>query len=151
MRAISDEHASIIKAATAAAYEALGGVSRAADALGVASSTLTKYASTGEEWRDSFIRLDLAAELDRRCDHPFLLTAMSRIVKDERVSSFGAVTASAVLRLDGVLDDVVRAVAAALEDDDHIDAAERQAIRNRIVAAQQYLARLDAMMMAGAR
>jgi len=151
VRAISDEHASIIKAATAAAYEALGGVSRAADALGVASSTLTKYASTGEEWRDSFIRLDLAAELDRRCDHPFLLTAMSRIVKDERVSSFGAVTASAVLRLDGVLDDVVRAVAAALEDDDHIDAAERQAIRNRIVAAQQYLARLDAMMMAGAR
>ncbi|PLU55242.1 hypothetical protein BMJ22_34665, partial [Sinorhizobium medicae] len=115
------------------------------------SSTLTKYASTGEEWRDSFIRLDLAVELDRRCDHPFLLTAMSRIVKDEHVSSFGVVTASAVLRLDGVLDDVVRAVAAALEDDDHIDAAERQAIRNRIVAAQQYLARLDAMMMAGAR
>ncbi|MDX1126036.1 hypothetical protein GOL24_17210 [Sinorhizobium medicae] len=151
MRAISEEHASIIKAATAAAYEALGGVSRAAEALGVASSTLTKYASTGEEWRDSFIRLDLAVELDRRCDHPFLLTAMSRIVKDERVSSFGVVTASAVLRLDGVLDDVVRAVAAALEDDDHIDAAERQAIRNRIVAAQQYLARLDAMMMAGAR
>ncbi|MHC2350819.1 hypothetical protein ACVMB3_000277 [Sinorhizobium meliloti] len=151
MRAISDEHASIIKTATAAAYEALGGVSRAAEALGVASSTLTKYASTGEEWRDSFIRLDLAAELDRRCDHPFLLTALSRIVKDERVSSFGAVTASAVLRLDGVLDDVVRAVAVALEDDDHIDAAERQAIRNRIVAAQQYLARLDAMMMAGAR
>ncbi|PLU24443.1 hypothetical protein BMJ30_01025 [Sinorhizobium medicae] len=151
MRAISEEHASILKAATAAAYEALGGVSRAAEALGVASSTLTKYASTGEEWRDSFIRLDLAAELDRRCDHPFLLTAMSRIVKDECVSSFGAVTASAVLRLDGVLDDVVRAVAAALEDDDHIDAAERQAIRNRIVAAQQYLARLDAMMMAGAR
>ncbi|MDX0413196.1 hypothetical protein GOD94_19050 [Sinorhizobium medicae] len=151
MRAISEEHASIIKAATAAAYEALGGVSRTAEALGVASSTLTKYASTGEEWRDSFIRLDLAAELDRRCEHPFLLTALSRIVKDERVSSFGAVTASAVLRLDGVLDDVVRAVAAALEDDDHIDAAERQAIRNRIVAAQQYLARLDAMMMAGAR
>ncbi|MCM5689195.1 hypothetical protein M8037_10335 [Sinorhizobium meliloti] len=151
MRAISEEHASIIKAATAAAYEALGGVSRAAEALGVASSTLTKYASTGEEWRDSFIRLDLAVELDRRCDHPFLLTAMSRIVKDEHVSSFGVVTASAVLRLDGVLDDVVRAVAAALEDDDHIDAAERQAIRSRIVAAQQYLARLDAMMMAGAR
>ncbi|MDW9573411.1 hypothetical protein GOA73_08480 [Sinorhizobium meliloti] len=149
MRAISEEHASIIKAATAAAYEALGGVSRAAEALGVASSTLTKYASTGEEWRDSFIRLDLAAELDRRCDHPFLLTAMSRIVKDERVSSFGAVTASAVLRLDGVLDDVVRTVAQAIEDG-RIDAAERQAIRNRIVAAKQDLARLEAMMLDGA-
>jgi hypothetical protein len=148
VRAISDTHASIIKAATAAAYEALGGVSRAAEALGVASSTLTKYASTGEEWKESFIRLDLAAELDRRCDHSFLLTAMTRVVKDEKPSCLGALTASAILKLDGVLDDVVRTVAAAIEDD-HIDAAERLQIRERIVAAKQYLARLDAMMIGG--
>lgn len=149
MRAISDINASIIKAATAAAYEAMGGVSRAAEALGVASSTLTKYASPSDEWRESFIRLDLAAELDRRCEHPFLLSAMTRIVKDEKPASFGAVTASAILKLDGVLDDVVRAVASAIEDN-HIDAAERLAIRNRIVAAKQYLASLDAMMIGGA-
>jgi len=148
VRAISDEHAAIIKAATAASYEAMNGVSRAAEALGVASSTLSKYASTGEEWRDSFIRLDLAVALDRRSDHPFLLTAMSRIVQDENVAPFGAVTASAILRLDGVLDDVVREVARAIEDD-RIDASERQAIRNRIVAAKQYLARLDRMMTGG--
>ncbi|KKX28416.1 hypothetical protein [Rhizobium sp. LC145] len=145
MRAISDEHAAIIKDATAAAYEALGGVSRAAEALNVATSTLTKYASHGDEWRENFIRLDLAVELDRRCDHPFLLTAMTRVVNDERVSAFGAVTASAILRLDGVLDDVVREVATAIEDG-HIDAGERRAIRARIVAAKQYLAKLDAMM-----
>lgn len=149
MRAISDQHASFIKAATAAAYEAMGGVSRAAEALGVASSTLTKYASPGEEWRESFIRLDLAAELDRRCDHPFLLTAMTRVVKDEKPQSFGKITASAILKLDGVLDDVVRTVASAIENDDHIDAAERLEIRERIVEAKQYLARLDAMMIGG--
>lgn len=149
MRAISDIHASIIKAATSSAYEALGGVSRAAEALGVASSTLTKYASPAEEWRESFIRLDLAAELDRRCDHPFMLSAFTRIVRDEKPQSFGAITASAILKLDGVLDDVVRTVAAAIEDDNHIDAAERLEIRERIVAAKQFLARLDAMMVGG--
>lgn len=148
MRAISNDHAAILKAATAASYEALGGVSRAAEALQVGSSTLTKYASSGEEWRDSFIRLDLAVELDRRTQHPFLLTAMSRLVNDEKPSSFGAVTASAILRLDGVLDDVVREVARAIEDG-KIDAGERQAIRRRIVAAKQYLAGLDAMMAEG--
>lgn len=144
MRSSSDT-IGIIKAATAASYEAMGGVCRAADALGVRSSTLTKYASTGEEWSQNVIRLDLAAELDRRTDHPFMLTAMTRVVNDERASSFGAVTASAILRLDGVLDDVVREVALAIEDG-HIDAGEKLAIRNRIVAAKQYLARLDAMM-----
>jgi hypothetical protein len=147
VRAISDQHATIIKAATAAAYEALGGVSRAAEALKVGSSTLTKYASTGEEWSESFIRLDLAVELDRRCDHPFLLTAFTRVVRDEKPQSFGSITASAILKLDGVLDDVVRTVAAAIEDDNHIDAAERLEIRERIVAAKQFLARLDAMMV----
>lgn len=144
MRSSFDKVA-IIKAATVASYEAMGGVSRAAEALGVRSSTLTKYASTGEEWEQNVIRLDLAAELDRRTDHPFMLTAMTRIVKDERPAEFGVVTASAILRLDGVLDDVVREVALAIEDG-HIDAGEKQAIRNRIVAAKQYLARLDSMM-----
>lgn len=147
MRAISDQNASIIKAATVASYEAMGGVGRAADALGVASSTLTKYASTNEEWRENFIRVDLAVELDRRTEHPFLLSAISRIVKDEQPTSFGAVTAAAVLRLDKALDDVVHAVAMAIEDDNHIDAAERQVIRHKIVAAKQFLARLDAAMI----
>jgi hypothetical protein len=148
VRAISDHYAAAIKAATAAAYEAMGGVSRAAEALGVGSSTLTKYASTSEEWGQNFIRFDLAAELDRRTGHPFMLSALQQIVSEEQPTSFGAVTAAAILRLDGVLDDVVRTVALAIEDN-HIDASEKQAIRHRIVAAKQYLARLDAMMVGG--
>ncbi|OLP56649.1 hypothetical protein BJF92_11195 [Rhizobium rhizosphaerae] len=149
MRAISDHHAQTIKAATAAGIEALGGVRRASDALRVGSSTLTKYASTAPEWADSFIRLDLAVEMDRRTHHPFLLTAMSRLVGDQPVPGFGEVTALAILRLDGVLDDVVREVARAIEDG-HVDARERQAVRARIVAAKQELARLDALMIGGA-
>ena len=150
MRAVSDLHAKIIKSATAAAYEAMGGVSRAAEALGVRSSTLTKYASPGEEWSETFIRFDLAAELDRRTDHPFLLQAMSQIVRPDSAPSsealsFGALTASAILKLDGVLDDVVREVVLAIEDD-FVDSAERRAIRARIVSAMSILARLDAVM-----
>lgn len=145
MRSSSDCH-SIIKAATVSAYEAVGGVSEAADLLGVRSSTLTKYGSTGEEWRQSFIRLDLAVQLDRQSAHPFLLGAMERLVKGQRPEPFGKVTASAILKLDGVLDDVVREVARAIEGDDYIDAAERVAIRSRIIAAKQILAQLDAVL-----
>lgn len=148
MRAISNEHADIIKTATASAYEAMGGVSRAADALCVASSTLTKYASTGEDWWENFIRLDLAVELDRRNDHPFLLNAMTRLVREERIAPTGNVTAFTVLKLDGVLDDVVREFAKALEDGE-IDAGERLAVSRRIVAAQEDLARLHTLMMRG--
>ncbi len=145
MRAISRDHAVIIKNATASGFDALGGVSRAAEALKVGTPVLTKYASHGEQWCESFIRFDLAVEMDRRTGHPFMLNAMTQLVRDEKVSDFGAVTASAILRLDGVLDDVVREVARAIEDG-HADAAERQAVRRRIVAAQQALARLDATM-----
>ncbi|MBY5849644.1 hypothetical protein [Rhizobium leguminosarum] len=145
MRSISDKDSGVIKAATAAAYEAMGGVSRAAEALLVGSSTLTKYASPNEEWKDSFIRLDLAIELDRRTGHPFLLEAMTKLVKNAPSKSFGALTASAVLRLDVVLDDVVREVVKAIEND-HVDAAERLAVCERIVAAQAVLACLFAQM-----
>lgn len=134
-----------IKSATAAALDAVGGVSAAASLLGVGSSTLTKYASTGEEWRASFIRLDLAVALDRATPHPFLLTAMNRLVTGDRPAPGGRLTASAILRLDGVLDDVVREAARAIEDD-HVDSAERKAIRSRIVAAKQHLAELDALL-----
>ena len=145
MRSILDCN-SMIKAATSAAYEAVGGVMAAADILGVRSSTLTKYASTGDEWQSNFIRFDLAVQLDRQSAHPFLLSAMERLVKDERPASFGKVTASAILKLDGVLDDVVREVVRAIDGDDYIDAAERVAIRSRIVAAKQMLAQLDAVL-----
>lgn len=146
MRLFSEDDGGIIKAATAASYEAMGGVSRAAEALKVGSSTLTKYASAGDDWKESFIRLDLAVELDRRTGHPFLLNAMTKLVSSETTQSFGELTAAAILRLDGVLDDVVREVVRAIEDN-HIDAAERTAVCEKIVAAQSVLALLYSRMV----
>lgn len=148
MRSFSSDDAKLLKSATAASYEALGGVSRAAEQLGVRSSTLTKYASTSEEWSESFIRLDLAIELDRRTTHPFMSQMAKRLIENVSPRSFGAVTASAVLRLDRALDDVVRAVVDAIEDD-HIDMTERTMIREKIVIAKEFLARLDIMVSGG--
>lgn len=148
MRAISEQDAATIKAATAAAYEAVGGVSRAAEHLNVGTSSLTKYASTGADWRDTFIRMDLAVALDRRSEHPFLLTTVTELVRGRSAEGFGTVTAAAILRLNRVLDDVVREVANALEDG-VIDAGERLAVRQKIVAAHRNLALLDTIMIGG--
>jgi len=148
VRFISDEHAKILKDATASAVMALDGTSRAAKLLGVASSTITKYASPADEWRESFVRLDLAAEMDRLSGHSFLTSALARVVTGDPEPPTGPVTASLVLRLNGILDDVVREVAAALEDG-HIDSGERLAVRRRIAVAQRKLARLDARMAGG--
>lgn len=146
MRSISDTDAAILKAATASAYEAMGGVSRAASFLGVASSTLTKYASTAPEWRESFIRLDLAVALDRATGNPFLANAHGQLLRAQAPESFGALTASAVLKLGRALDGVVHATAAAIEDN-HVDAGEKATIRKTIVVAKELLARLDLLLI----
>lgn len=148
MRQLLASDVNAIKAATVASYEAVGGVNRAAEALRIGGSVLTKYASLNEEWQKSVIRLDLAVQLDRMAGHPFLLNTMAQLVSGSRPAASGDVTARCVLRLDGILDDVVREVARAI-DDERVDAGERQAIRRRIVAAQQELSRLDALMIGG--
>jgi hypothetical protein len=150
VRSLSEHDCVTIKAATAAAYEALGGVSRAAEYLGVRPSTLTKYASPASEWRGNFIRLDLAVALDRASEHPFLITVMDDLVRRERAEALGHVSAGMALRMSTVFHEVVREVAMAIEDG-VIDAAERLAVRNRIVAAQRDLGRLNAMMIGSAR
>lgn len=146
MRSNLTPSGAVLKAATVQSVNAAGGVCEASKLLGVGSSTLSKYCSTSEEWRRNFIRVDLAVALDSATAHPFLLTAMSGLVRDRRTASSGLVTAAAILKLNGVLDDVVREVSSAIENDGRIDAGERLAIRGRIVAGMQKLAWLDAMV-----
>lgn len=145
MRAYLSQSDALLKSATVAAVDAVGGISRASELLGMGTSALTKYCSTAEEWSKNFIRVDLAVALDRATSHPFISTAMNQLVADQAPVSVGEITATAILKLDGVLDDVVRSIAVAIEDG-HMDAAERHEVRSRIVPAMQFLARLDAMM-----
>ncbi|WP_377299790.1 hypothetical protein [Rhizobium sp. SGZ-381] len=145
MRAFFDEAGPALKAATVASISAVGGVSHASRLLGIGTAALSKYSSTSGEWANSFIRVDLAAALDRAAGHDFITSTMRGLVDGEKPAGFGQLTALAVLRLDGVLDDVVREVAQAIEDG-HADACERQAVRARIVPAMRALAALDALM-----
>ncbi len=137
--------AALLKAATVAGFAAIGGTSQAASLLGVGISTASKYASNAPEWAANLIRVDLAVMLDREAGHPFITSAMRHLVEEAPCGFAGPLTASAILKLDGVLDDVVREVAAAM-DDGHLDAAERQAVRHRIALAQASLARLDSFV-----
>jgi hypothetical protein len=145
MRAFSCCSAAALKAATVSGLEAVGGVSRAASLLGVAAGTLSKYASPANEWAQSVIRVDLAVRLDAEAGHPFITSTMCELLGAAGRPGFGELTAAAVLKLNGVLDNVVREVSAAIEDG-HVDAAERLAVRQSIVPAMQMLARLDAMI-----
>lgn len=142
MRPYLTHSAALLKAATISSIDAIGGVTKASALLGMGTSALTKYASTAEEWQNNFIRVDLAVSLDRATGHPFITTAMNQLVSDTVPHAPGAISAGAILKLNGVLDDVVRELALAMEDD-HMDAAEKQAVRSKIAAAQRSLSRLD--------
>jgi hypothetical protein len=143
-----------LKANTQAAYDAVGGTSSAADLLGVTIAPLSKYASPADQWKDNFIRVDLAVELDRRSAHPFILTTMARELSyglvsiDVREGMEVKLCPLSLLKLDRVLDDVVDEVGKAFEDG-HVDALERKEIRKRIASAKQALSKLDAMMIGG--
>ena len=156
MRSISDIGARALKASTAAAYDALGGVSQVSDILDIGVSTLSKYASLNDEWRENFIRVDLAVELDRRAEHPFLLTTMARELGYELVRNVAVEVSVAdlspigVLRLNRVLDEVVHETERAIADG-HVDSAEKQVIRHKIALAMQELARLDGFMIGGGK
>lgn len=153
MRSISPKTAAALKSTTQAAYDAVGGPLQAADLIGVGSPVLSKYASPDPQWSDRFIRIDLAVDLDRRSDHPFILTTMARetgfkLVRDTQDVSDFTLCPMGVLRLDRTLDEVVHETASAIADG-NVSAVERREIRKRIAAAKVALARLDAMMIGG--
>lgn len=153
MRSISRQTAAALKTATGEAYEVLGGTVMAADVLGVGSPVLSKYASRSDQWAESFIRIDLAVDLDRRSEHPFILTTMARetgyrVIKDTQEASDLTLTPMGVLKLDRILDSVVHETAQALADG-HVSEAEKRDIRKRISAAKIALAKLDQMLIGG--
>lgn len=153
MRSISPKTAAALKTSTGAAYDAVGGTVQAADLLGVGSPVLSKYASTAPQWVESFIRIDLAIDLDRRSHHPFILTTMAReigyrLVRETPEVCDLTLSPMGVLKLDRVLDELVHELAAALEDN-HISAAERRELQKKSAAVKVMIAKLDAALIGG--
>ncbi|WP_027682707.1 phage regulatory CII family protein [Rhizobium leguminosarum] len=147
MRTISEVEARSIKAATDAAYMLGGGVTAFPDLTRVNVSTLSKYASFNDEYRESLIPCDIAIEADRRAQSPVIVTAMARLLGyrlvrdgDDAMPSRPA-SLTDVMRTYSETADVIREANKALADGE-IDAADSKAVLPEIDEAIRALQQL---------
>jgi len=140
-----------LKGATEASFKLGGGLTSFALLARVGVSTLSKYASVSEEFRDNVIPVDIAVEADRRAGSPIIIGEAARQLGFDLVPSGGAEAAKPVTEADAhrVLyeaTDVSRAILDA-KADGKIDALERKRIaqeaREAIRALEQVLAGLE--------
>ncbi len=140
-----------LKGATEASFKLGGGLTSFALLARVGVSTLSKYASVSEEFRDNVIPVDIAVEADRRAGSPIIISEAARQLGFDLVPASGAETAKPVTEADAhrVLyeaTDVSRAILDAMGDG-KIDALERKKIaqeaREAIRALERVLAGLE--------
>ena len=156
MRTISEQEQRSLKSATDGAYMLSGGISCIVPFTRVGVSTLSKYASFGEEHADSFMPIDVVIEVDRRAQTPTIIKAAAGLLGYELVpasSASGKSSDSAPLtemdahRVMSEAMDVSKSIVTALEDG-RIDAGERREItkevREAIRALENVLRRLEA-------
>ncbi|UWF67348.1 MULTISPECIES: phage regulatory CII family protein [unclassified Brucella] len=156
MRTISDQEQRSLKSATDGAYMLSGGISCIVPFTRVGVSTLSKYASFGEEHGDSFMPIDVAVEVDRRAQTPTIIKAAAGLLGYELIpasSAAGRSSDNATLtemdahRVMSEAMDVSKSIVAALEDG-RIDAGEKRGItkevREAIRALEGVLKRLEA-------
>jgi len=146
MRTISEMETRSIKAATDAAYMLGGGVTAFPDLTRVNVSTLSKYASFNDEYRESLIPCDIAIEADRRAQSPVILTAMARLlgyrlVRDDEAEARRPATLTDVMKTYSESADVIREANKALADG-KVDDADRKAVLPEIDEAIRALQQL---------
>ncbi|MBQ0707752.1 MULTISPECIES: phage regulatory CII family protein [Brucella/Ochrobactrum group] len=156
MRTISEQEQRSLKSATDGAYMLSGGISCIVPFTRVGVSTLSKYASFGEEHADSFMPIDVAVEVDRRAKTPTIIKAAAGLLGYELVpATSGAMKAPDNVpltemdahRVMSETMDVSKSIVTALEDG-RIDAGEKREItkevREAIRALEDVLLRLEA-------
>lgn len=140
-----------LKGATEASFKLGGGLTSFALLARVGVSTLSKYASVSEEFRDNVIPVDIAVEADRRAGSPIIIGEAARQLGFDLVAATGTDAAKPVTEADAhrVLyeaTDVSRAILDAMGDG-KIDALERKKIaqeaREAIRALERVLAGLE--------
>lgn len=140
-----------LKGATEASFKLGGGLTSFALLARVGVSTLSKYASVSEEFRDNVIPIDIAVEADRRAGSPIIIGEAARQLGFDLVPAANADTAKPVTEADAhrVLyeaTDVSRAILDAMGDG-KIDALERKKIaqeaREAIRALERVLTGLE--------
>ncbi|MGY5812024.1 phage regulatory CII family protein [Rhizobium sp. LEGMi198b] len=151
MRTISEMEVRSIKSATEGSYVLGGGVSDFPEFTRVGISTLSKYASFNDEFKDTVIPCDVAIEADRRAKSPRIVSAMARVLGYRLVADDGGAVRGPVTEMDAhkVLSesmDLTKAILDALLDN-RIDALERKRIvaegREALRAIEQVLAKIE--------
>lgn len=148
-----DESLISLKGATEASFKLGGGLTSFAMLGGarVGVSTLSKYASVSEEFRDNVIPVDIAVEADKRARSPIIIGEAARQLGYGLSPLAGQVegkplTEAAALKVLHEANDVSRAIVAAIADG-NIDALDRKKIaqeaREAIRALQEVLAGLE--------
>lgn len=146
-----DETLISLKGATEASFKLGGGLTSFALLTRVGVSTLSKYASVSEEFRDNVIPVDIAVEADRRAGSPIIIAEAAQQLGyglSPLASQVAGkpVTEAAALKVLHEANDVSRAIVAAMADG-KIDALDRKKIaqetREAIRAMQEVLAGLE--------
>lgn len=134
MRTISEPEQRTLKSATDGAYELAGGISRIIDFTRVGTAQLSKYASFNVEYRESFIPVDVAIEVDRRAKTPTIVKEMAALLGYELVPmqgqfdpAIGGLTEMDAHKVVSGGLDLARTILDALLDG-HIDPLERKRI-----------------------
>lgn len=152
MRLISSELTAMLKGATDACFRLGGGVTSLALLTRVGVSTLSKYASNGDEHVDVLVPVDVAVEADMRAGTPVIVSEMARQLGfrleplEQRIAIAEALTEADVLRIMDKSADIWRMAREAFADG-RLDTLERrelgQQLRRIIRACECVLSRLE--------
>nr|WP_278520099.1 phage regulatory CII family protein [Brucella anthropi] len=150
MRTISEQEQRSLKLATDGAYILAGGISNILPFTRVGTSTLSKYASESDDFRENFIPIDVAIEVDRRAKSPLIIRNAAALLGYELVpaqsqssnsSPRAPITEIDAHRVMKETMDVAQAIIEARKDD-RIDAADRKIILKEAREAIRELERL---------
>ncbi len=154
MRTISEIETRSIKSATESSYLLGGGVTAFPDLTRVGVSTLSKYASFNDEFKENVIPCDVAIEADRRAKSPIIVAAMARLlgyrlVRDTEDAPVRAATLDDVMTVFTEHADVLREARKALLDG-KVDEADRKIVVPEIDEAMRALQHLRDGFVGGA-
>ena len=150
MRTISEQEQRSLKLATDGAYILAGGISNILPFTRVGTSTLSKYASESDDFRENFMPVDIAVEVDRRAKSPLIIKKAAELLGYELVPSrsyssdaiaLAPITEADAHRVMKETMDVAQAIIDARKDD-RIDAADRKIILKEAREAIRELERL---------
>ncbi len=150
MRTISEQEQRSLKLATDGAYILAGGISNILPFTRVGTSTLSKYASESDDFRENFMPVDIAVEVDRRAKSPLIIKKAAELLGYELVPSrsfssdadpLAPITEADAHRVMKETMDVAQAIIEARKDD-RIDAADRKIILKEAREAIRELERL---------